>query len=57
MTLRQVSVRAKALGDLVCGFRLAGQPLPVLNPPDKAARRLWQAGDVFVVFAEEDMLL
>ena len=51
----EVAHRAKACGDLLVGYRLSGEAQPVLNPTDKALKRSWGPGDVFVVLAEEDM--
>lgn len=47
----EIMIRARGRGEIVIGYRLEDTDRAIINPPNKAQRRKWFLGDVFVAIA------
>ncbi|CAI6000089.1 unnamed protein product [Closterium sp. NIES-65] len=50
----EVMVRARQRLEIVIGYRLGGEEVAVLNPPNKSAARQWSLSDAFIVLSLEE---
>lgn len=47
----EIMIRARGRREIVIGYRLEDTDRAIINPPNKARRRKWLLGDVFVAIA------
>lgn len=51
----EISVRAGEYGEIPLGYKRAGAPHIVTNPPNKAAKQRWDVDDTIVVMASSEL--
>jgi hypothetical protein len=53
LSFYEIMMRARRRQEIVIGYHRVFKERPVINPPNKATRKLWSLDDSFIVLVEK----